>query len=79
MNFIRRTTPDLQKDICVIENANGERVIKENYGSILDMPREEMMMYIAQAFAETPEMSELWARQCIESVKMRSKFLARQQ
>ncbi|MBR4806567.1 MAG: hypothetical protein IKZ64_01965 [Alphaproteobacteria bacterium] len=79
MNFIRTTTPDLHKDISVIENKGGESIIKGNYSSILDMPKEEMMIYITQAFAETPEMSELWARQCMETVAMRNRAIARHQ
>ena len=75
MRFIRTTTPDLKKDIAVVENS----VIKGTYGSILDMPYEERMIYIAQAFAETPDLSELWAWQCMETVAMQNRIVARQQ
>ena len=64
MTFIKTTSKDSEKCITVVEN----NIIKGNYGSLLDMPREEMMLYIAQAFSETPDVAEIWAHQCAENL-----------
>lgn len=69
MNFVKTTGPNLQKGITVIDRNNGV-CTRRRYDSILDMPKEEMIMYIANAFAETPDMSDMWARSCIESMAM---------
>ena len=64
MTFFKTTSKNSEKCITVVENS----VIRGNYGSLLDMSREDMMMYIAQAFSETPDVAEIWARQCAENL-----------
>ncbi|MBP5485418.1 MAG: hypothetical protein J6Y07_01795 [Alphaproteobacteria bacterium] len=64
MIFIKTTNADLQKGITIVDE-NGH---KRRVNSILDLSDEERMALLASAYSESPEMSELWARCCKESV-----------
>jgi len=69
MKFLKTTDANLQKGITVIDK-NGANCVKKQYDSITDMPKDEMIMYIADAFNGTPDVSDLWARNCIDGLSI---------